>query len=271
MKISSQQQNGLRFANFLSPLMQETYQRIAEEVGRRLAITTSLHTGATLDEFEAGEADLGFLCGLLYVRLRQRSDCPVDILAAPVLSGERYQGRPIYFSDVIVRKASVYTSFDDLAGCRWAYNERASHSGCNVVSYSLLERKKDPNYFGSLLQTGSHLQSVQAVVEGEADAAAIDSHVLAVFLQRNPQIAADLRTIDVMGPSSVPPVVISKRIAPELKKQLQTIFLRLHQDEGLRPSLQAGLIEQFVAVEDKQYGDIESMLKKVEAVSFPFV
>ena len=76
-----------------------------------------------MTEFQTGQADIGFVCGLEYVRLSAKDDKSVELLAAPVLYNERYQQRPIYYSDVIVRRESPYASFNDLGGCTWAYNE----------------------------------------------------------------------------------------------------------------------------------------------------
>src|SRR6202022_965689 len=111
-------------------------------------------------------------------------------LAAPVLHGERDQHRPIYFSDVIVRRESSYTSLDDLHGCAWAYNQKESHSGWTIVYYSLLKRRKTPPFFGQFIETGSPQRSIAHVLNGQADATAIDSQVLDVFLAHNPTESA---------------------------------------------------------------------------------
>ncbi len=184
--------------------------------------------------------------------------------------GERYLHRPIYFSDVIVRSDSPYTSFDDLGGCVWAYNERVSHSGCNLVCYSLLERGKSPDYFGKTVKSGSHLRSLDMVLEGEADAAAIDSHLSDILRSRDELLAARLRVVDVLGPSSIPPVVVSRRLDNELKGKLQDALVTMHLDDCGARELQEGLIERFVAVRDEDYGNIRKMLEKVEGVEFPF-
>ncbi|HEX3202938.1 MAG TPA: hypothetical protein VHW42_13520 [Actinomycetes bacterium] len=46
------------------------------------------------------------ICGLPYVWLADRHPPPVEPLAAPVLAGERYGGRPVSYSDVIVHHDS---------------------------------------------------------------------------------------------------------------------------------------------------------------------
>ncbi len=260
----------IRFASYLSPNMYPTYEYTAHYVGEKVGRPTTLTVGRSFEEFAAGQVDVGFICGLPYVHLADSPACVVELLAAPVLQGERYQCRPIYFSDVIVRSDSAYTSFDDLQGCVWAYNQRASHSGCNLVCYSLLERGKSPHYFGKTVETGSHRRSVQLVLEGQADAAAIDSHVLDLFLSQHTDIAAKLRIIDMLGPSSIPPVVVSKSLDKELKCRMREVFVTMHEDPDAASGLHAGLIDHFVLVTDADYGDIRLMFARVQAMEFPF-
>src|SRR2546426_1611606 len=119
----------LRFATYLAPNLYETYQFIARYVGEKVGHPTTLSVGQSFHELAEGLVDVGFICGFPYVQMADSSSCPVELLVAPVLQGERYQHRPIYFSDVIVRNDSPYTSFNDLQGCTWAYNQRVSHSG----------------------------------------------------------------------------------------------------------------------------------------------
>jgi len=235
-----------------------------------LGCHTTLRVGQSFEEFAEGQIDVAFICGLPYVRMASECNCPVELLVAPVLVGKRYQHRPIYFSDVIVRHESPYTCFDDLRGCLWAYNERASHSGCNLVCYSLLERGKPFDYFGETVKSGSHLRSLEMVLEGEADATAIDSHLSDVLRSRDEELAARLRVVDVLGPSSIPPVVVAKRLDDELKCKLRETLVTMHLDECGAKGLRESLIERFVVVTDEDYGDLRGMLEKVEGVEFPF-
>ncbi len=231
---------------------------------------TTLRVGQSFDEFTEGQIDVAFICGLPYVRMASLNNCPIELLAAPVLIGKRYQHRPIYFSDVIVRSESPYTCFDDLRGCVWAYNERASHSGCNLVCYSLLERDKSPEYFGKTVKSGSHLRSIEMVLQGEVDAAAIDSHLLDVLRSKDEKLATRLRVVEVLGPSSIPPIVVSKRLDDQLKCKMQEALVSMHLDDCQAQGLRKGLIERFVMVTDEDYGDLRGMLDRVEKVKFPF-
>src|SRR5439155_23895558 len=104
----------LRFATFLAPSIFPTYRFVAEYVGQRLGLPTELVVGERFAAFAEGEADVGFICGLPYVQLTRQDPPPVELLAAPVLQGARYGGRPVYLSDVIVRRDCLVRSFTHL-------------------------------------------------------------------------------------------------------------------------------------------------------------
>ena len=97
----------IRFATFLAPSVFHVYSAITGYVGCGLGVPAELVAAAPVAR---GEIDAGFICGLPYVNLTRQHPAPVELLAAPVLQGERYGGRPIYFSDVIVRADSPYRS-----------------------------------------------------------------------------------------------------------------------------------------------------------------
>lgn len=259
----------LRFATYLAPSLYETYLYIARYVGAKVGHPTTLAVGQSFNEFAGAQVDVGFICGLPYVQMADAPSCPVELLVAPILLGERYQHRPIYFSDVIVRRDSPYLSFADLQGCVWAYNQKTSHSGWNLVCYSLLERGKTLDYFGRLIETGSHRCSISLVLEGRADAAAIDSHVLDVFLARNTAEAAQLRVIDMLGPSSIPPVVIARTVDQELKHRVKKALLTMHEDPLAASVLHAAAIDHFVQVSDQDYQDIREIRARVESSPSP--
>lgn len=249
----------IHFATYLAPNIYDTYAYIAHYVGEKIGRPTTLIVGQSFDQIAGGQVDIAFMCGLPYATLAESPSRPVELLAAPILCGERYQHKPIYFSDVIVRQESPCTSFDDLRGCAWAYNQQESHSGWNIVVYSLLKSGQTPAFFGQLIATGSHQRSIDHVLDGLADATAIDSHVLDVFLAQNPTASADLRTIDMLGPSSIPPVVIARSVDQTLKRDIQEVFLTMHEDPRAAVALRADAIERFVLIKDEDYNDIRMM------------
>lgn len=258
----------LRVATFLAPNLFRVYEAITEHLGRGLGVEAELFVGSNYEQLINGEADVGFVCGLPYVHLRRRSEPSVELLAAPVLDGPRYAGRPIYFSDVIVHREAPFAAFGDLRGCTWAYNEPSSQSGFGITRFHLLRLGETAGFFGRVVESGWHEQSIRMVAAGEVDASAIDSQVLAVALRDHPELARRLRVIDALGPSTIQPVVVDEQLPEAVKVRLRGALLRVHEDGALRDALAYAGIRRFLPVTDADYDDIREMLDAVEAADF---
>jgi phosphonate transport system substrate-binding protein len=258
----------LRFATFLAPNMLPVYRFLADRIADRLGRPVELVVGTSFDQFERGAVDVGVICGLPYVWLAARRPPPVDPLAAPVLAGGRYGGRPVYYSDVIVRRDSGITCLEDLRGCSWAYNEPASHSGHTVTLYSLVRMGARPGFFARVVEAGFHQRAIRLVADGAVDAAAIDCQVLAVELRDHPRLAGRLRVIGTFGPSTIQPVVAASRLPDQLKDRVRELLVELGGDPSARPLLARGFIERFTAVDDAAYDDIRAMLAAIQAAGW---
>ena len=209
-----------------------------------------------------------FVCSLPYVEFERRGIAPAVPIAAPVLQGDRYAGRPIYFSDVIVHRDSPFTSFLDLRGRSWAYNEPLSHSGYGITRYHLLQLGETHGFFGEVIEAGFHEESVRRVAAREVDASAVDSQVLAVMLRDDPSLARSLRVIDALGPSTIQPIAVSKRVPPKLRAEVQRVVTTMHEDQAARERLAVGMVERFVPVDASSYDDIRMMRDLCEAAGF---
>jgi phosphonate transport system substrate-binding protein len=258
----------LRFATFLAPDMYPVYQYIANYTAQKLGVETKLFTGSDFGQFARGEADVGYICGLPYVDLAKQEPNPVEPLAAPVLHGERYGDRPVYFSDVIVRRGSLYRSFANLRGCTWSYNDPDSQSGYGITRWTLARMGETRGFFGRVVQAGFHQKSIRMVASGEVDASAIDSQVLAVELRDYPQLAGQVEVIDALGPSTIQPVVAAAHLPASLKADLQAVYLEIGRDPAARDMLDQGFIERFAAVDDSSYDDIREMVRVCEQAGY---
>lgn len=258
----------IRFATFLAPNMLPVYQFIADYIGQSLGCPTELAVGDSFDQFAAGESDIGFICGLPYIQLADQNPSPVELLAAPVLHGERYAGQPIYFSDVIVRRDSPYQTFADLAGCCWSYNDLDSHSGYNITRYRLVQMGETRGFFGRVIAAGSHQNSIRLVCAGEVDASAIDSQVLAIELRDQPDLADQLRVIDTLGPAPIQPVVAARHVPERLKAEVKAVLLAMGDDPAARSHLAHGFVERFAPVTDADYDVTREMVRAAESVGF---
>jgi phosphonate transport system substrate-binding protein len=255
----------LIFATFLAPNIRPVYEYVTSRVAQELHRPARLITGESFDQLRHGEVDFAFLCGLPYVRLRSENPDSVEALAAPVITGARYAGRPTYFSDVIVPSGSSANSFTDLRGCSWAYNEPDSHSGYLVTLYHLHEMGETGAFFSATEATGFHQESIRRVAEGSVDGSAIDSQVLAVEVRDHAELAGQVRVVGTLGPSTIQPLVATAAAPASIRRSVRDVVTRLGTTEADRSALAAGLVDRFVAVNDSSYGDIRAMLAAVES------
>lgn len=258
----------LRFATYLAPNVLPVYELVAEEVGRRLGIATELVVETSYESCERDEYEVCFVCSLPYVTLERRGIRPALPVAAPVLRGDRYGGRPVYFSDVIVRSDSPFRSFGDLRGRTWAYNEPLSHSGYGITRYHLLRLGETKGYFGEVVEAGFHETAIRMVVEGAVDGSAIDSQVLAIATRDDPSLRDALRVVDALGPSTIQPVAVSRRVPEALRNGIRDTLVTMSEAPGVRDRLEAGVVDRFVPVGPEDYDDIRMMVEACETAGF---
>ncbi len=258
----------LRVATFLAPNMLPVYEFIANHIARELGCRTQLIVGTSFDQFATGEIDVGFICGLPYIQLARQTPAPVELLAAPVIAGERYGGRPVYFSDVITHRSSPFRTFADLRGRSWAYNDLDSHSGYNLTRQYLVRLGETRGFFSRVVEAGFHQRAIELVATREIDAAAIDSQVLAIELRDQPGLGEEVRVIETLGPSSIQPVVAARHLSADLKAALRAVLLEMSINPAARTELARGFVERFVPVRDDDYDDIRGMLDAAENAGF---
>jgi phosphonate transport system substrate-binding protein len=262
---------GLRFVTFLAPSIKPLYQFIADRVGERLNVATELVVGRSYAQAVDGGMDFGFICGLAYVMLKRDNPDGMLPIAAPVLMGNRYRARPIYFSDVIVHRDSPIESFQDLRGRTWAFNEPLSQSGYGIVRQKLVEMGETGGFFGEVIEAGFHQRSIRLVRGREVDAAAIDAQVLEVELRDHPELGKDLRLIESLGPSTIQPIVATERASDILRAEVVDLLLEMADDPDANEVMTHGLVERFTEVGVSDYDDIRQMVREAEQAEFMII
>jgi len=246
---------------------------VAGYLGRTLGIEAEFVDDVPWQERErrlySGSVHVCWLCGLPYVRERD-SDAPrIELLAAPVPRPDRYRGEAVYFSDVIVRETSEVTRFTDLAGRSIAYNEPNSHSGYNVLRHACARAGLRPGCFSGVVESGAHRVSIELVLAGAVEAAAIDSTVLEAEIANRPEIRGRIRTVEILGPSAMPPWVAHIGLPAAFRRDVREALLAMAGDaEGAR-ILAAGDMERFAPVAPQWYDAILEMERT--AAAFPLV
>ncbi len=257
----------LRFASYLGDNALDFYGRVVAYLGAVTGLGTTLVVPAPEQEtaFDHAQVEAAFTCGLPYILQSDRPAPAAHLLAAPVMPGERYEDRPVYFADLIVRRDAPYERLADLRGATFAYNQATSFSGYVLPRYHLLTQGLDLDFFGESCASGSHAASMDWVESGRAAAAAIDSVVLDMELLQRPERAARLRVIASIGPAGMPPVVASAQLDPAVQAALRDALTTMHTDPAGLAILRQGGMRRFAPVTSADYNDVRRMWHTVEA------
>jgi phosphonate transport system substrate-binding protein len=254
----------LRVASHLAPGVEPLYEFLAGYLADRIGRRPEFVVADSYERCAQDVDDVCFVCSVPYLLFTDAGRIDMEVVAAPVLRGDRYGGRPVYFSDVVVATESPYRSFADLRGAVWAYNEPFSHSGYVTVLHHLATLGEDLSYFSRMVEAGFHREAIRMVADGQVDAAAIDSQVLDIELRDQPGLDHALRRIGTIGPSTIQPVVVSRsRLSDAERAAITDALVGLANDPAAREPLDRALVERFVALGPGGYDDIRHKLDRV--------
>lgn len=248
-------------------LMADLAGYLTRRLGRRVEFLNDVSWREREAKLDQGAAQVGWICGLPYVWRADRPESDVELLAAPVVGGAAYAGRPVYFSDVLVRTDRPYERLEDLAGAVWAYNEPGSHSGYGVMKARLAELNWGGSFFREAIMSGSHQESLRMLRDGRADVSAIDTIVLELELASHPEMDGAFRALERLGPSPIPPLVVRCDLSSGLKQALKHALLSMHEDPAGAEVLARGPVVQYVEVQDTDYDPIRQALRAGEDVT----
>jgi phosphonate transport system substrate-binding protein len=257
-------------AAFVSERGVPVYGKIVDYLAETSEVPVELVTGlayTTINQMlEAGAVDYGFICGYPYILAHDQPVPKLELVAAPVPKDARYLNRPVYFSDLVVRKDSSFKTLHDLRGRTFVYNEETSNSGYNMPRSYLVKLGLTNGFFGKVLRSGSHEASIRMVAQGLADASFVDSLVLDYDRAKGVGDAAGVRVIDSLGPAATVPFVVST--AAVLEAPLKARLLAMHEDPRGRQILDEAFLDRFAEVTDADYDGLRAMKKAAEDARF---
>lgn len=192
----------------------------------------------------AESADLVWGCGYLLRQLIDGDQLDAEIVAAPVFEG---QERAVYHSVVVTGRDGVGSIAEARAG-RLAINEPVSWSGHHALLEHLGRSGMDASLFESVVETGSHAASVDAVAAGIADLAAID-HTVWDWLVASGRVPARVRVIARTRDWPAPPFAVGGRLGREERSRLAGALL----------ALPPGAVDGLAAIAPASRGDYATM------------
>jgi phosphonate transport system substrate-binding protein len=254
------EQDSLRVAVAAMVSPKETfvsYRQILDYIGSHLGEDIEFIQRKTYGElnelFRKGEIDLAFVCSGPYATGKKKYG--FDLLATPLVQGSHF-----YHSYLIVNADSPFHRFEDLRGRVFAFTDPDSNTGKLVPTYWLAKMGERPEtYFGKIIYTYSHDNSILAVSRGLVDGATVDGLIWEYYHQKNPTFTSRTRIIKKSEPYGIPPLVTSKHLAPKLKERIRKLLLSMHRDPEGQQILNELMIDRFVAPQEEWYDTIRQM------------
>jgi ABC-type phosphate/phosphonate transport system substrate-binding protein len=203
---------------------------------------------------DRGEADLLWMCGLATAEAVDAGRLASDIVAAPVFAGH---AGPTYHAVIVARRGGRPATIADLAGTRLAINERTSWSGYHALRAHLAAHGQTRSPFAAIVETGGHAASLEAVLAGVTDVAAIDDTVFGPFAARDAR-ARDLAVIDRTVDWPAPPFSVARRLPPEVRSAVTATL----------PTVRPPGLEAIVPADDGHYDPIRAAMAAAATVDW---
>lgn len=245
-------EDGLKYYSGLS-------EYIGRKVGKPVRVVHKSDYTETNELLRDGKIDVAYVCSGPYVA--GHDEFGLELVAAPVVNG-----KPEYYSYIIVNRSSAATSFDSLAGKVFAFTDPKSNSGRLVPEYMLARAGTTAEKrFSETFYSYGHDKSIRAVAEGKADGAAVDSIIYDFAAATDPTFTSKTKIVTKSQPFAIPPVVVRPDLDPALKAKLRDAYLGAADDPEGQQFLKNMRIERFTEIEDSAYDSIREMNDWVES------
>jgi len=235
----------------------ELYRQLLTYLGHKLGKEVELVQRKTYGEVNEllgkGMIDLAFVCSGPYVTGKDRYG--FVLLAVPEV-----HGHPTYSAYLIVNKESAFHRLEDLKGHTFAFTDPDSNTGRLVPLAWLAALHTTPEaFFGRIIYTYSHDNSIMAVARGLVDGAAVDGLIWDYYEKKNPAFTSKTRIIKKSELFCIPPLVASRQFPAADRERIQNLLFGMHQDPEGKKILAELMIDRFIPGRDEWYDSVRQM------------
>lgn len=203
------------------------YQQLAKEVARRLGVGLDVTPTDFASLWHHPQLLLAQTCGYPWAtQLREQT----RLVATPQYTFPGCEGLN-HCSFILVAKLSPAKTLADLKGQRVVINGRDSNSGMNLLRNAVAPLATEGRFFGKVIESGSHLNSMRLLQQGQGDVASVDAVTYGYLHRDVPSCVMGLRVLQRTRQSPALPLITAK----------------IHNDEmilALRDALTAILVER---------------------------
>lgn len=205
---------------------------------------------------------LAMMCGLPFA---QRAERPT-LIAAPVPSPARYAGRPVYFTDIVVRANSSFQTLEETFGGVIGYTLVDSMSGgvalrCHLEAFHNPQR---PRLYRKTVGGFVNARNViDALVAGTIDAGPLDSYYHDLLKHNDPAFAAQVRLVASTAAMPIPPLVATAQLSDAELSRLRAALLAVNSAPELAPLLERLQLRGFALAAPESYKVLTEMASSI--------
>jgi phosphonate transport system substrate-binding protein len=222
---------------------------LSEQLGVTFEIVALPRYGNILDNFNSLRLDGAFFGSFTGALAIKKLD--VQPIARPLYEG----GASTYFGLVFVKKNSGIKTAADLKGKRMVFVDRATTAGYLLPRsyFQSLGIADYSNWFSETYYSGTHEDAILDVLSGVADIGAAKNTVFYRMATSDNRILDELEILTVSPHVPSNGLALKKGFPANLKQQLQTVLLSLHETESGRQVLASLKMEKFIRTTAEDY------------------
>jgi len=221
--------------------------------------------GDPVERLKAPDLIFAQTCGF---PLTHRLKDHVQLLATPRYAVPGCAGAT-YVSWIVVRKDDPAKAPADLRGMRVAYNDDGSQSGYNTLRALIAPIAQGKPFFGAMVESGAHRNSLALVKAGKADVAAVDCVTFALIAHNAPAEVEGIRVLRASATAPGLPYVTAAATSAADVQRLQAGIAAAFTDPALSATRAALRLEGCEILPRSAYDVIPAMEQAAIAAGYP--
>jgi len=213
-----------------------------------------------------GDLGAAMMCGLPFSRRTPRP----ALIAAPVPSPERYRGKPVYCTDIVVAACSPHRSVEDTFGGIVGITLADSMSGAVAMRAHLMAQrmaKGSPLYRATVGNLINPRGVIDALAAGRISVGPLDSYSHELLKQYDPTLAAQVRTVASTAWRPIPPLVATAPVGADTLARLRDALLAAARASELAATMESLQLAGFAVADASDY-DVLAAVAEASAISF---
>lgn len=202
--------------------------------------------------------DLGLvmMCGMPFAMREPRP----TLVAAPIPSPARYEGRAVYFTDIVVRRDSPAQTLADTFGGVAGYTLASSLSGGVAFADHLKRHAGGLGAYRGTVGDLIHARGViEALVAGRIDVGPLDSWVHDLLRHHEPDFAARVRVVDSTPARPIPPLVATAALDEPTLAALRGALDEAAHDPALADTMRSLQLAGFAQASANDYEPLAAL------------